>query len=437
MNEFIEHAKKIKKIIDAMESPLVIHHYDADGIASGSLVYKSLAEEGKDVEVKAIRTLTPGDVEEVKDREVIFVDLGSGVEDVNKIKDVVIIDHHQIQGVKKPMLNPRMFGISGEKEASSSTTAYAIFKKHVDLALVGATGDMQIPFVGWNREVLMEGIEKGVVKMEFDITLYGRTSRPLIQFLAYSDEPFIDGISFNEEGAKAFLESLNIKLKKEDRWLSYSDLGGEEKKRIISGLVEILIENNRGEEAKSLVGEVYSLLNRDKKTPLHDPREFATLLNATGRHGKPELGVKICLGEKDALKEGMKLLEKHRKMIREGISFAQTAISDEGSYLLIDGRNTIPDGIIGIICGMVMKPYYKKPIIGLSQTKKGTIKISSRGNKSLIEKGLNLGSVMKKAGSLTGGVGGGHKIAAGAEVEEEKLHMFLDIAGKIIKEQVG
>ena len=433
----MNHAKRIREIIDAMENPIVIHHYDADGIASGSLVYKSLIEEGKDAEIKAMRTLTPNDVEEVKDREVIFVDLGSGVEDVNKIKDVVIIDHHQIQGVRKPMINPRMFGISGEREASSATTAYAVFRKHVDLALVGATGDMQIPFIGWNKEVLKEGIRNGLVKMEFDITLYGRTSRPLIQFLAYSDEPFIDGISFNEEGVKTFLDSLNIELKRNEKWLTYSDLEVEEKKRIISGLIEILIENNRGDEAKNIVGEVYSLLNRKKRTPLYDPREFATLLNATGRHGKPELGVRICLGEENALKEGTKLLEKHRKMIREGILFAQSVISDEGSYLLIDGRNAISDGIIGIICGMVMKPYYKKPIIGLSKTNKGTIKISSRGNKFLIEKGLNLGKVMKRAGATVGGVGGGHKIAAGAEIEEDKLHIFLDVAGKIIKEQVG
>ena len=48
-----------------------------------------------------------------------------------------------------------------------------------------------------------------------------------------------------------------------------------------------------------LVGEVYVLTNESSGTELHDAKEYATLLNATARYDKPDVGLNVCLGDRD------------------------------------------------------------------------------------------------------------------------------------------
>jgi RecJ-like exonuclease len=77
-----------------------------------------------------------------------------------------------------------------------------------------------------------------------------------------------------------------------------------------------------------------------------------------------------------------------------------------------------------------------KPVIALVQTEDDDIKISSRGTRELIEKGLNLGLVMNYAAEKTGGKGGGHDIASGAKIEIGQEEEFLKYANEIIGEQL-
>lgn len=64
-------------------------------------------------------------------------------------------------------------------------------------------------------------------------------------------------------------------------------------------------------------------------------------------------------------------------------------------------------------------------IIVLAKTKNGDIKISARGTDELIEKGLNLGIIMQTIAKRYNGNGGGHKIAAGAQIPESDQKNFL------------
>ncbi len=45
----------------------------------------------------------------------------------------------------------------------------------------------------------------------------------------------------------------------------------------------------------------------------HEAREFATLLNATGRLNAGTLGVAICLGDEEAYKVARKMLDDYKK----------------------------------------------------------------------------------------------------------------------------
>lgn len=433
--EFRVAAAEARRIAFSFSNPLIVHHYDADGLAAGAVVKLAFSHANKKCRMLGVKKLDDGAIERFKtEREIIFVDLGN-FERVDELKDVLIIDHHQpFKGeangklkTQKPQINPMLYGIDGGSELSAAGTAYFTFGNNADLALVGALGDMQYPLQGANRTMLEEGIARGEIRKVIDLRLYGRFSRPLVQFLAYSDDFFIPGITYSEERAQALLESLGIELKKGERWRVYADLELEEKKQLVSAIAILLPEAKR----QVLIGEVYDLLTRPRGSSLYDANEFSTVLNACGRHGKPELGIAICVGDEAAYREASSLLALHKRMIREGIAFAKANITDLGEFLFLDARGNIDESIVGIVCGIVLHDS-EKPIIGVANGEGGDLKISARVAK---QAGLNLGSMVSYVGAKVGGVGGGHALAAGAGIPRDKLNEFLLAAAENLRAQ--
>lgn len=428
--EFLEKCEEARKIALSYKNPLIIHHYDCDGISSGAIAQNAFLKEKKKFRTMCIKKLDDEIIDKIlKEKYVIFTDLGGGNNRVNELKDVLIIDHHQTKGVEKLQINPLLFGIDGGTELSAASTAYLVFRDLVDAAIVGATGDMQKPLIGMNRYVMEEGVKKGEIIVENDLCFYGRFSRPLLQFLIYSDDPYVSGVSYNEQGAEKLL--LNLEIEKTSK--NYADLSGGQKTKLISSLADILINNNQLEKAEHLIGESCVFPKRPRGGETYEANEFSTLLNACGRHGKPEIGVKVCIGDEASYIEAHSLLLYHRKMIRDGIEFGLKNVQDFGSYMFIDGRGKIDEGIIGIICGMVLSPLSKKPVIGVSLGENDMIKISSRGTKKLVENGLNLGLALKKITEEIGGIGGGHRIAAGASIPKDKINQFLVKMGEQVQ----
>ncbi len=429
---FLEKCNEARKFAFSFKDPLIVHHYDADGVSSGALVSDSFSKEGKTFRMECIRKLDDQAIERyLKEKEVIFVDLGGGNKRVNELKDVLIIDHHQTEGIEKFQINPLLFGIDGGHELSAASTAYCVFRKHADLAIVGACGDMQSPMIGMNRWVLSEGEKNNEVKIETDLRFYGRYCRQLIQFLAYSDDPYIPGISFREDKAGQLLEDLKIKTEDSGKKKTYSDLNIEEKQKLVSAIASLLANSRAGKI--DLVSESYIFPQRGKNET-YEANEFSTLLNACGRHNKPALGVKVCLGDVSAYEEARSLLALHRKMLREGIEFGIHSVQDFGRFYFIDGRGIVDESIIGIICGMIMGQKHAKPIIGVSTSDNDTIKLSGRASKAAIAKGVNVGNLMRDASLELGGIGGGHVMAAGANISKTKINEFLLFCNSYLKD---
>ncbi len=429
-SSFFQRALEIKKIALSMKNPLVVHHHDTDGITSGAIVKTALRKKGIPHRMKVVKTLDEKAVEELrKEKEIIFVDLGAGNKMVNELEDVVIIDHHQTKGIEKPQLNPLLFGIDGGRELSSSGAAYVTFKERIDLAVVGAVGDMQFPFKGLNKLLLEKAEKEGKIKVERDLLLYGRYSRPLLQFIVFSDDPYIPSLSFNEDNVVLLFKEIGVETEKEGRPRTYSELSSSEKRKLVSALVEVLMAKGKERLAKRLVGETYLLIPSEIiKYPM-DASEFSTMLNACGRHGKADVGVGFCLGEKGAKERAEELLLYHKKMIRNGIQYARASLNDFGPFYFLDGRGNIDEGIIGIVCGMLGG--LGKPVFGIADSEDGRIKISGRGTVGLVEDGLNLGGVLKGCTEKCGGIGGGHQIAAGATFPKENLNEFLICLEKV------
>jgi single-stranded-DNA-specific exonuclease len=463
---FFNSIKKMVQIIKNLENFVVVYHYDADGVTSGAIITKALLREGKKVKTKWLKQLYKENIDEILNlgENFIFVDFGSGQIDYLK-KEIgedrlFILDHHQPiekngQVVStKWHINPLLFGINGGKEISGAGVVYFFSKelniKNLDLsclAIVGALGDMQDyggQLEGLNRKIIDDAKEMGGLSVKIDLRLYGRISRPLISYLSFSSSPIIPGLTANEENCVAFLKENDIPIKDSftEQWLSYEDLSLVDKKKLSSAIFLYLSSEGIPEwKLKELIGEVYTLEKENKKSPLRDGKEFATLLNSCGRHKMANIGLDVCLGDRaEKYGEALVLMQEHKNALRNGIQFVKkNGVEEKESFYFFDAGEEIEESIVGIIAGMLYGSFIEenKPIIALAKNKDGTIKVSGRGTSGLVRRGLNIGGALKSLQEKIPGLeGGGHRVAAGAKVPAKYLNFFLEELGVKFKEQL-
>ncbi len=443
-------ANKISSVILQQDYVEVVAHIDADGICAAAIASGALDNAGIEHTITFLKQIDEEALESLKHRDnfVWFVDLGSGVYEEIKNINFVISDHH-IPASKElgRQLNPHLFNIDGSREMSGAGATYMVAKSMNEenkalapLAIVGAVGDMQdneeCRLIGANRE-----LQRGSgVEAKKDIRYFGRESRPVYKLLQYASDPVIPGVSGFESTSIKFLKSLGIELKEEDSWRKWVDLTFEERKKIVSEIVKILMRKGFGiKRALRVVGEVYLLPN--EKGNLHDAKEFATLLNACGRHGAPEVGVAVCLGDRDTYyRKAMNLLNEHRSAIANGIEVVkEIGIEQMPHIVFFDAGDKIDERIVGIVAGMVLEANgINKPIVAFAKMKgKDTLKISARATSDLVEKGVDLSEALNTAAKQVGGLGGGHRMAAGASVPCERREEFLKLMDKEIAKQLG
>lgn len=447
------------------EEILIVSHLDADGIAAGSILLHALLDSGATPCLRIVKQLDVNTVEEVSSSTynyIVLVDMGSGQKSLlqrlgNKNKKFFIIDHHQPEPpVMESEINPHFFGYDGSNDISASGIAYLVAKNissHnssiIQLAIVGALGDLQdrgerAALIGINKSIAAEAEAKGLLKTKLGLKIFGFESRPLVQCLANTIEPFLPGLSGDEGACYKFIKSLGIDpLKGDNNWRSQADLSTEELRMLINGIIKYLISQGlSSKEAESVVGTLYIFPHEPPNSPLRDAREYASSINACGRLGKYGLGVSVCMGDRDqALEELKQTVQEYRKSISRYLNWIQTnngVIKVLPHVQAINGGKFIDDRMIGTVISITYstKPFsLDKPIIGFAISS-DCVKVSARASPSLVRKGLNLGSLIKEAAAKFGGTGGGHNIAAGAQIpigkEEDFLHYLDDLISKNI-----
>ncbi|MBS7640249.1 MAG: DHH family phosphoesterase [Candidatus Bathyarchaeia archaeon] len=470
VNEFIQETKRVSeeilKSIDRGMRILLISHLDADGISAAGILGKALIRAGATLSIRIERWMEWRIAEEVslyagEDLLPIFTDMGSGYLDILgaklEKKRIIILDHHQPIGNPRENflhVNPHLFGIDGSRDISSAGISYFIAKlmdeRNSDLAhlaVVGALGDLQDKYEGrrlggLNDIIVKDSIETGFLNVETDLLLFGRETRPVYKALAYLTNPYIPGISGEEDKCLAFLSSLNISLKENDRWRALRDLSQEEKRKLFSALHDYLISKGfKSDVAMSLIGTVYTLVREEPWTPLRDAREFALLLNATGRMGVPSLGVAVCMGDrKRAYEEALKTLDEYRQMVGKYLAWLSENSDriEEWEYIyVLHGEKDIDEKTISTISTIISTnlPKPNKPLIAYSfMPKERVIKISARASDFLVKMGVNLGEIIRVAAERCSGIGGGHDIAAGAQIPYEQKMSFLKYVNSLVGE---
>jgi len=463
--EFKEASALLMEHLQNGEVPKVITHNDADGITAGAIAHRSLLREGYPAQTRVVKQLNEDIIAELAKEDarlVIFTDMGSG--QLSEIKKhlldksfVIVIDHHEPEELEHENLahlNPHFHGIDGAREVSGSGMSYLFFKainkKNADLsslAVVGALGDIQDAagkLIGPNSEILKNGTKAGVLKVEKDLRLFGRQTRPLYKALEYTTEPFIPGLSGSESSCIQFLKDLDIPVKKGGDFVMLADLDPDERQRLVTALILKMIEHQIPPKvAEGIVGEVYTLIKEEKRTPLRDAREFATILNACGKNKNQSIGLAICLGERGEMyRRALNLLKEHKTYLSScygWISENVDKIKEKDALYHFHAGDEVNENVLGTVASMVLNSRILKsvkPVIAFAHTEDGDIKVSSRGNKELIERGLNLGKAMSYASEKIDGKGGGHDIAAGAKIKIGEEEEFLQYVEEKIKEQM-
>ena len=449
----------------AADRVLLASHLDADGLTSAAVASTALARAGIDHEVVFEKQLDDAAIEGIAAtgyETVLFTDFGSGQLDAIAEHEAagkftpVIADHHQPADADTELhLNPLLEGINGASELSGAGASYVLARALegsdgdnrdlAALAVVGAVGDMQAvggELVGANAGIVEEGIAADVLVEGTDLSLYGKQTRPLPKLLEYATEVPIPGISNDQAGATRFLEELGLDLKRQGEWRTWADLSDDERQTVASALVQRAV--TRGVPAgkiESLVGTTYTLTAEPSGTELRDASEFSTLLNATARYERADVGLAVCLGEREGpLEEARTLLANHRRNLSQGLDLVKDRGVTQSEYVqYFDAGGAIRETIVGIVAGMALgtdgvDP--DKPIIAFADAD-GETKVSSRATGPLVGRGVDLSVVMREAAQSVGGDGGGHDIAAGATVPAGEETAFIEAADAIVADQLG
>jgi RecJ-like exonuclease len=461
-------AQAAKTILETVKEDGAIYafsHLDADGVAAAGIIGKALFRLDAKFRIRITQWIDEkivGEILSEKPQLIIFTDSGSGYIDLLNEKvagfKIIILDHHQVIGKESANfvhVNPHLHGIDGARDVSGSGVAYfvakAIDKVNVDLApvaVVGALGDLQDKYDqrklgGVNEKIVEDATSAGLLTVEKDLIFFGRETRPIHRTLASTTNPFIPGISGEEDKSLAFLASLDIKPRHGEKWRALRDLSEDEKKKLCSALADYLLSKGLRYEVANLIGHVYILNQEEPWTPLRDAREFAVLLNATGRMDKPSLGVSVCMGDRgSALEAANKVLEEYRRAINKYLGWVMEKperMKEFENIYVVYGENFIEDKIVGAISSILSTslPNPEKPLIAYANVEEEDLaKFSARTIDIVTNKGVNLGEVMQVAAEKCGGNGGGHNIAAGAQVPMEKIDSFIKLVNELVGRQL-
>jgi RecJ-like exonuclease len=465
--ELTERARECARRLTDAEEVLLASHIDADGLTSAAIAATALERANVPFEVVFKNQLDEAEIASIaacRQETVLFTDFGSGqLDDIaahERAGDFVpvIADHHQPADADTEYhLNPLLAGIDGASELSGAGAAYLLARALAGttgadnrdlaaLAVVGAVGDMQAvdgELVGANRDIVDEGIAAGVLAERTDLALYGTQTRPLPKLLEYASGVRIPGISNDEAGAVAFLSELDVELRADGEWRRWVDLSDSERQTVASALVQHALE--RGVPAgkvDSLVGTTYTLEREQPGTELRDASEFSTLLNATARYERADVGLAVCLGDRgEALSRARRLLANHRRNLSEGLDLVQSMGVERTDHLqYFDAGGQIRETIVGIVAGMALgvdgvDP--DRPIVAFARKSDEETKVSARGTARLVGRGLDLSAVMGEASRAVGGDGGGHDVAAGATIPAGQEEAFVSRADAVVADQLG
>ena len=418
----------------------IVSHYDADGLCAGGILSTACIRHGIPFHTTIVHGLDATVMNELAAHPhdwVLFSDLGSGALDlVERLEGrVVVIDHHRPlrESKKVVQLNCHLWGIDGAFEACASTLALMVGVSldegnwdMAGVAVAGAIGDRQHigGMKGFNSEVLSAAQDRGHLRTRKGLALEGPN---LGSALAECNEPFFTGISGNPRGAAELAEAAGLSPA-----ATLKEIDESEECALASLLVLRLLKQGTPEEfVGGVMDDRHWIAGYDA-----DSSELSAVVNACGRLGREDLGLAVTMGGREALAEAREIRREYRARIMKGMLELQAKGVQKKlnlQYFYTDNAQ-----MAGAFAALVMNYLFPGPHPTISLASEGdSMKVSARGTRGLIARGLDLATACRKAALHCGGEGGGHNIAAGATVPLGSEMAFLDALDSSVGEQLA
>lgn len=428
----------------------IISHYDGDGISSAGILSKAIGRQGLRFHTTMTNILKDQDMASMDGGFELLVvsDMGSSqVEAIShRVMELgvraIILDHHNVNGRKGPYsisdgggvveINPRFYNIDGTSGCSGATLSFLLALRlstdNIDLctfSLAGSLADRQhVPsFSELNYSIRNLAMEKGYLRSSRGMPFSGRS---VLEALVTSNDPFIDGISGDESAVRSLLSQMAI-----NPLVPMEDVEPEKMKALQSYIYIRLLRNG---VKRYIVNELF---RENFHSPEYGPlQDLAYAIDGCGRFGKASLGFQVVWGDMDAFRQALEERFQNKVHI-QGLLLRR---KEEG----VNGLHNIQwfmmeeEKLSGTIAGLAHNYIFDhdKPMLAIAKGNDGQMKVSSRGDRDLCVKGLDLGVVMREAGMKAGGGGGGHDVAAGAHFPYDKLDEFLDTCDRMVGEQL-
>ncbi|MFH1332323.1 MAG: DHH family phosphoesterase [archaeon] len=432
----------------------IISHLDSDGLASCSILIRAFEREDYPFSISIVRQLDASVLEELSREDYkiyFFTDLGSGclslIQEKLPKRSIFVLDHHKPEEFKPSFfhVNPLLYGVDGDWEVSGAGITY-LFAKALNennkdmahIAIVGAIGDIQEKkgFIGLNSYILEDAVDSGKMEVKQGLSMFGMQTRPLHKVLEFSTDPYIPGVTGNEAGAVQFLQELGIEIHDKHGYKKLIHLDEKDMKKLVTGIILKRLGSEKNPD--DVLGPIFILREEAEGSPTKDAKEFSTLLNACGRLNKPSYGVGACLGSKNIREKAVNLMGDYKGEIIKSLNWfyanrkTESVIEKEG-YAIINAEDHVPERLIGTLASIISRTniYPAHTILmSMAHTVDGNTKVSMRmvGFDSKIDLRNIVNAIVKH----TGGQAGGHRLACGCLVQQEKELEFIKIADEVL-----
>lgn len=392
---------------------------DADGLCAAAVMTVTLRRLGHRVHVRPSRDKHAAHYEALSEAPgdaLLLLDKGSShIDRLPAGRPVFVVDHHNVvQPVparEVHVLNPRLEGLDGSRDASASTAAAALawtLLGHDALpwaavALAGAVGDWQHrpTWAGWNLRLLGLARDAGHVETR---------NKPRLIGVDLADAALSHGLPPH------VLDAMGVDGKQES-----AELDRETATRLVSALAFSALA--RGEPART----VRRLVSDED----HDVRLGASLrtvfrvTDACGRLGHPATGLAYLLGDAAATAEAHGHFAAYRGMLRSAL---EAFPGDLQEARHVRWAWTADPALTGMVAGIVLESGRidtSQPLCVFAHRPDGRIQVSTRALAAHVAQGLDLGACTAEAAEAVQAEGGGHPVAAGAVLPAGTAAGFL------------
>ena len=428
---FMDRAKSLAARVKRARSVAIFSHIDADGVSSAAIAYRAVERLGVDPKVHFLKSLNEKEIKLINSssEDLIWIcDLGAGSYKSIDRSRAIITDHHHIFGSGQSfleffggmdnMLNPVEFGFEGSTHLSGAGCTYFVAREldpaNVDLAylaIVGAVGDLQDRKARrlegpLHTSVIEDALGTGVLQVvEDDLPFFGWVTRTAVAMIAFSNDLRAIGWEctfsevsqlFKSYGVNTFRGRRDLSIKDENlsKFYSWSELENGSR-----NILKVALRNSLQDMGKDpaildgMLGDVYLFPSYPVGSASREAKEFATMLNASGRYlrSKSEAGptgsiveqqaadgdergegfqgeliIKACLDPVSFSSDAMARLGNHRDNLKKGMGEIHSIVPMnhiqyiKGRMSGQDNKNkskytlTAEDTILGIIVGMAL-----------------------------------------------------------------------------------